>query len=152
MCLSASRLEHCIGALRLDDACSSCALCALERGDSSQASRDHKARPVCVAQFSAKMQKIHIATLFVVLLVLSAHAAPRKALLAAEDRELAASEEHQRILAELEEVHALRDRMLQEGTFVLPICCCSEPSTTYCDALVSPVITCMTSFSCQSVM
>lgn len=61
------------------------------------------------------MQKIHIAMLFAVLLVLGAHAAPRRALLAAEDRELAALEEHQRILAELEEVHALRDRMLQEG-------------------------------------
>lgn len=46
---------------------------------------------------------------------MGAVATPRRALLAAEDRELAAAEEHNRLLAELEEIHQLRERMLQEG-------------------------------------
>ncbi len=65
------------------------------------------------------MNKVNIAAFLVALLVVGAIAAPRKVLETTEASEAAASsEQHQRILAELEEVSALRERMLQEGELV----------------------------------
>ena len=61
------------------------------------------------------MNKFNIAVFFAALLVSGACAEPRKMLANTEGSALAEAEEHQRILAELEEVHALRERMLQEG-------------------------------------
>lgn len=61
------------------------------------------------------MNKINIAVFFAALLVIGACAAPRKMLADTEEGNLAEAQEHQRILAELEEVHALRERMMQEG-------------------------------------
>lgn len=61
------------------------------------------------------MNKFNIAVFFAALLVIGACAEPRKMLANTEDSAMAEAEEHQRILAELEEVHALRERMLQEG-------------------------------------
>lgn len=49
------------------------------------------------------------------LLVVGAIAAPRKMLESTEVSETTGAEDHQRILAELEEVSQLRERMLQEG-------------------------------------
>lgn len=60
------------------------------------------------------MNKFNVAVFFAALLVIGACAEPRK-LLASEGAKVAEAEEHQRILAELEEVHQLRERMLQEG-------------------------------------
>lgn len=60
------------------------------------------------------MNKFNVA-FFAALLVLGACAEPRKLLANTEGSTLAEAQEHQRILAELEEVHALRERMLQEG-------------------------------------
>ena len=63
------------------------------------------------------------AALLLACLVLSAAAEPRK-LLEGGTQSISVSDtaEHQRILAELEEVHQLRERMLQQGDFpsVLP--------------------------------
>ena len=64
----------------------------------------------------ATMNKVNIAVFFAALLVIGACAEPRKLLANSETSKLAEAEEHQRILAELEEVHALRERMLQQGT------------------------------------
>ena len=61
------------------------------------------------------MNKVNVALFFAALLVIGACAEPRKLLANTEVTELAAAEEHQRILAELEEVHQLRERMLQQG-------------------------------------
>lgn len=61
------------------------------------------------------MNKINIAVFFAALLVIGACAAPRKMLADTEEGGLDEAREHQRILAELEEVHALRERMMQEG-------------------------------------
>lgn len=62
------------------------------------------------------MNKVNFAAFFVALLIVGAIASPRKVLEATEAGEVAASsEDHQRILAELEEVSQLRERMLQEG-------------------------------------
>ena len=61
------------------------------------------------------MSKILIATVLAALLIVSASAAPRQLLNTQESRELSDAAEHQRILEELETVHALRDRMLAEG-------------------------------------
>ena len=63
------------------------------------------------------MNKVNIAMFFAALLIVGAVAAPRKML---EDSEATTNtvtdaEEHQRILAELEEVSTLRERMLQQG-------------------------------------
>ncbi len=65
------------------------------------------------------------ATLFLSMIILSAashrflttHASSQH--LAFEGRELTEAEEHQRILSELEEVHQLRERMLQQGKFTI---------------------------------
>lgn len=62
-----------------------------------------------------KMNKINMAVFLAALLVLGACAEPRKLLANTDSSALTSAEEHQRILAELEEVHALRERMLQEG-------------------------------------
>lgn len=62
------------------------------------------------------MNKINVALFFAALMVIGACAEPRKLLATTEGRELVEAEEHQRILAELEEVHQLRERMLQAGT------------------------------------
>ncbi len=59
--------------------------------------------------------------------VLVISAASRKLLIAEESGlvlEGGQAEEHQRILAELEEVHQLRERMLQEGKLSAPFCAC----------------------------
>ena len=62
------------------------------------------------------MNKVNIAIFFAALLVIGACAEPRKLLASSSSSsKLAEAEEHQRILAELEEVHQLRERMLQEG-------------------------------------
>ena len=63
----------------------------------------------------AEMNKVNIALFFAALMVIGACAEPRKLLATTEGRELVEAEEHQRILAELEEVHQLRERMLQTG-------------------------------------
>lgn len=69
---------------------------------------------VCCVQ--VKMNKFNVACFLAALLVIGACAEPRKLLAnSAEGSSVAEAEEHQRILAELEEVHALRERMLQEG-------------------------------------
>lgn len=60
------------------------------------------------------MNKVNVAMFFVALLTVGALAAPRK-VLDSSDTELTDAQEHQRILAELEVVAALRERMLQEG-------------------------------------
>ncbi|DBA84511.1 TPA: hypothetical protein ACH3X1_006128 [Trebouxia sp. C0004] len=62
-----------------------------------------------------KMNRVNVAIFFAALLVIGACAEPRKMLADTEDSKLAEAEQHQRILAELEEVSALRERMLQEG-------------------------------------
>lgn len=62
-----------------------------------------------------EMNKVNIALFFAALMVIGACAEPRKLLATTEGRELVEAEEHQRILAELEEVHQLRERMLQTG-------------------------------------
>ena len=61
------------------------------------------------------MNKVNITLFFAALLVIGACAEPRKLLATSEGAELVEAAEHQRILAELEEVHQLRERMLQEG-------------------------------------
>ncbi|KAL3151046.1 hypothetical protein ABBQ38_012915 [Trebouxia sp. C0009 RCD-2024] len=61
------------------------------------------------------MNKVNITLFFAALLVIGACAEPRKLLASSEGAHLADASEHQRILAELEEVHQLRERMLQEG-------------------------------------
>lgn len=62
------------------------------------------------------MNRVNVAIFFAALLVIGACAEPRKLLADTEgSQEVAAAEEHQRILAELEEVSTLRERMLQEG-------------------------------------
>ncbi len=69
------------------------------------------------------MNKVNIAAFLMALLVVGAIAAPRKVLETTEISDAAASsEQHQRILAELEEVSQLRERMLQEGEILLQIC------------------------------
>jgi hypothetical protein len=62
-----------------------------------------------------KMNRVNVAIFFAALLVIGACAEPRKLLADTEDSKMAEAEQHQRILAELEEVSALRERMLQEG-------------------------------------
>lgn len=62
-----------------------------------------------------KMNRVNVAIFFAALLVIGACAEPRKMLADTEDSKMAEAEQHQRILAELEEVSALRERMLQEG-------------------------------------
>lgn len=61
------------------------------------------------------MNKVNITLFFAALLVIGACAEPRKLLASNEGARLTDASEHQRILAELEEVHQLRERMLQEG-------------------------------------
>lgn len=61
------------------------------------------------------MNKFSVGIILVALLVVGTYAAPRRSLLAGEDRELASAEEHSRLLVELEEIHQLRERMLQDG-------------------------------------
>lgn len=61
------------------------------------------------------MNKVNITLFFAALLVIGACAEPRKLLASNEGAQLTDASEHQRILAELEEVHQLRERMLQEG-------------------------------------
>ncbi len=60
-----------------------------------------------------KSSSLAVACLLAALLVAGALAEPRKLLEAGAD--LSEANEHQRILAELEEVHQLRERMLQQG-------------------------------------
>ena len=67
------------------------------------------------------MNKVNVALFFAALLVIGACAEPRKLLATDEGRELVEAEEHQRILAELEEVHQLRERMLQQGKIWLRV-------------------------------
>lgn len=61
-----------------------------------------------------EMRNRSVAVLMLAMVVIGALAEPRK-LLEAENAGLSDAAEHQRILAELEEVHQLRERMLQEG-------------------------------------
>lgn len=79
------------------------------------------------------MNKVNVALFFAALMVIGACAEPRKLLATTEGRELVEAEEHQRILAELEEVHQLRERMLQAGThprcsvsLMFASCCCTR--------------------------
>ena len=65
------------------------------------------------------MNKVNITLFLAALLVIGACAEPRKLLASSEGAHLADAAEHQRILAELEEVHQLRERMLQEGKISL---------------------------------
>ncbi len=55
--------------------------------------------------------------------LLATHASSQH--LAFEDRGLSEAEEHQRILSELEEVHQLRERMLQQGKCIVGMLCTS---------------------------
>ena len=64
------------------------------------------------------MNKVNIAMFFAAMLLVGAMAAPRKMLETSDATAATDSEEHQMILAELEEVSSLRERMLQEGTAV----------------------------------
>lgn len=57
------------------------------------------------------MNKLNVVLFFAILTVIGVCAEPRKLLTTTG----AETEEHQRILSELEEVHQLRERMLQEG-------------------------------------
>lgn len=57
------------------------------------------------------MNKLNTALFFATLMVISVCAEPRKLLTTYKVE----TGEHQRILAELEQVHQLRERMLQEG-------------------------------------
>lgn len=76
----------------------------------------HKFTVSTVTPVGVKMNKVNFAAFFVALLIVGAIASPRKVLEATEAGEVAtSSEDHQRILAELEEVSQLRERMLQEG-------------------------------------
>lgn len=61
------------------------------------------------------MNKFNIAMLFAAMLLVGAMAAPRKVLETGDATAATDAEQHQRILAELEEVSSLRERMLQEG-------------------------------------
>ena len=61
------------------------------------------------------MSRIFIATLLAALLIVNASAVPRQMLNTRESKELTDAAERQRILQELETVHALRDRMLAAG-------------------------------------
>ena len=56
-----------------------------------------------------------LAMLLLALMVSAAVAAPRKLLASGETMELRDAAEHKRILAELEAVHHLRERMLADG-------------------------------------
>lgn len=63
-----------------------------------------------------KGSSLAIACSLAAMLVAGALAEPRNLLEAGADgADLSAANEHQRILAELEEVHQLRERMLQQG-------------------------------------
>ena len=73
------------------------------------------------SQVHLKMNKVNVALLFAALMIVGACAAPRKLLITGESKELADAEEHARILVELEEIHALRDRMLAEGNLQNPL-------------------------------
>ena len=70
----------------------------------------------------SNMNKVNITLFLAALLVVGACAEPRKLLASNQGAQVAEASEHQRILAELEEVHQLRERMLQEGKilFMLP--------------------------------
>ena len=63
----------------------------------------------------SNMNKVNITLFLAALLVVGACAEPRKLLASNQGAQVADASEHQRILAELEEVHQLRERMLQEG-------------------------------------
>ena len=76
------------------------------------------------------MQRTSATLLILSLLVVGGLAAPRRLLVV--DNEAAA--EHQRILAELEEVHQLRERMLQEGKGVLSKSLSPQPQEKHTDA------------------
>ena len=74
----------------------------------------------------AMIRSIGLAVLLAAMLFGSALAEPRKVLAAGNTVEDAQDLEHQRILAELEELHQLRERMLQEGeshwfTLAIPV-------------------------------
>ncbi|KAL0040521.1 hypothetical protein WJX77_009576 [Trebouxia sp. C0004] len=77
-----------------------------------------------ISRFSSpyhkKMNKVNVALFFAALMVIGACAEPRKLLATTEGREVVEAEEHQRILAELEEVHQLRERMLQAAATYTP--------------------------------
>ncbi len=63
-----------------------------------------------------KGNSLAVTYLLAAMLVAGALAEPRKLLGAGADgADLSEANEHQRILAELEEVHQLRERMLQQG-------------------------------------
>ncbi len=82
---------------------------------------------------------MHVSSLLLLLLsVLIASAASRTLLdgISQASAEVE-QEEHQRILAELEEVHQLRERMLQQGLCVLYRCLLLVSSTSRC--LSAPV-------------
>ncbi|KAL3151048.1 hypothetical protein ABBQ38_012917 [Trebouxia sp. C0009 RCD-2024] len=66
------------------------------------------------------MNKVNIAMFFAALLVVGAMATPRKVLESSDDTVATDAREHQRILAELEEVSSLRERMLQEAESYTP--------------------------------
>lgn len=78
------------------------------------------------------MNKVNITLFFAALLVIGACAEPRKLLASSEGAHLADASEHQRILAELEEVHQLRERMLQEGKILLAVQFSSRPCSLSC--------------------
>ena len=77
------------------------------------------------------MNRVNVAIFFAALLVIGACAEPRKLLADAEGSQVAAAEEQQRILAELEEVSTLRERMLQEGKLHLNEVAASSPLTLF---------------------
>ena len=67
------------------------------------------------------MNKMSVAAIAVLLLSVMAIGAQTRKTLGTVDVATIEAMEHQRILAELEEVHQLRERMLQEGTCILAL-------------------------------
>lgn len=63
------------------------------------------------------MNRLQITVLLLSSILLGAAATPRNL----RDGISAEAREHQRILAELEEIHSLRERMLQEGAVAWPL-------------------------------
>ena len=68
-----------------------------------------------VVHVQAAMNRTNMAMLFLSMIVLGATAHRLLEATSQKTGDLQEAEEHQRILAELEEVHVLRERMLQQG-------------------------------------
>ena len=78
-------------------------------------SRATISNPSVVVHVQAAMNRTNMAMLFLSMIVLGATAHRLLEATSQKTGDLQEAEEHQRILAELEEVHTLRERMLQQG-------------------------------------